>query len=80
MKRNPSQKRAIAHLLSLIHIFSGTDADGWYIEEAKKALEDGSISFAGKYSAPDYELILSKNCGLAVESVSYTHLDVYKRQ
>ena len=54
---------------SLDHIsLSGTDAEGWHIEKAKKALEDGSISFAGKYSAPDYELILSKNCGLAIES------------
>lgn len=53
--------------------FSGTDADGWYIDEAKKALEDGSILFAGKYSAPDYELILSKNCGLAIESTMISH-------
>ena len=52
---------------------SGTDADGWYIDEAKKALEDGSILFAGKYSAPDYELILSKNCGLAIESTMISH-------
>ena len=52
---------------------SGTDADGWYIDEAKKALEDGSILLAGKYSAPDYELILSKNCGLAIESTMISH-------
>lgn len=52
---------------------SGTNADGWYIDEAKKALEDGSISFAGKYSAPDYELILSKNCDLAIESTMIYH-------
>ena len=52
---------------------SGTDADGGYIDEAKKALEDGSILFAGKYSAPDYELILSKNCGLAIESTMISH-------
>ena len=52
---------------------SGTDADGWYIDEAKKALEDGSILFAGKYNAPDYELILSKNCGLAIESTMISH-------
>ena len=52
---------------------SGTDADGWYIDEAKKALEDGSITFAGKYSAPDYELILSKKCGLAIESTMILH-------
>lgn len=52
---------------------SGTDADGWYIDAAKEALEDGSIVYAGKYSAPDYELILSENCGLAVESTMIYH-------
>ena len=52
---------------------SGTKADGWYIDEAKQALEDGSIAFAGKYSAPDYELILSKNCDLALESTMIYH-------
>ena len=59
---------------ALDHIsLSGTNADGWYIDEAKKALEDGSISFAGKYSAPDYELILSKGCDLAIESTMIYH-------
>ena len=52
---------------------SGTNADGWYIDEAKKALEDGSISFAGKYSAPDYELILNEGCDLAIESTMIHH-------
>ncbi len=52
---------------------SGTDADGWYIEEAKEALEDGRILYAGKYSAPDYERILSEDCGLAVESTMIFH-------
>ena len=52
---------------------SGTDADGWYINKAKKAMEDGDIAFAGKYSAPDYELILSKNCDLAIESTMIYH-------
>lgn len=52
---------------------SGTKEDGWYIDEAKQALEDGSIVFAGKYSAPDYELILSKNCDLALESTMIYH-------
>lgn len=65
----------------LDHIsLSGTDADGWYIEEAKKALEDGSISFAGKYSAPDYELILSRKCGLAVESTMIYHTPEVKEK
>ena len=52
---------------------SGTKADGWYIDEAKQALEDGSIVFAGKYSAPDYELILNEGCDLAIESTMIHH-------
>ena len=52
---------------------SGTNADGWYIDKAIKAMEDGDIAFAGKYSAPDYELILSKNCDLAIESTMIYH-------
>ncbi|MCD7842934.1 MAG: hypothetical protein LUG56_10745, partial [Lachnospiraceae bacterium] len=31
---------------------SGTNADGWYIEEAQEAMEAGDILYAGKYSAP----------------------------
>ena len=38
---------------------SGTDVNGWYIEEARQAMEEGRMAYAGKYSAPDYELILS---------------------
>jgi iron complex transport system substrate-binding protein len=52
---------------------SGTAADGWYVEKAKQAMEDGSILYAGKYSAPDYELILSQGCDLAVESTMIYH-------
>lgn len=59
---------------------SGTDIDGWYIEEAKKTLEDGSMVYAGKYSAPDYELILSKDCDLAIESTMIYHTPEVKEQ
>lgn len=52
---------------------SGTDTEGWYVEPAREAMESGSIVYAGKYSAPDYELILSKDCGLAVESTMIYH-------
>lgn len=65
----------------LDHIsLSGTDAEGWHIEEARQALEDGSISFAGKYSAPDYELILDKKCSLAVESTMIYHTPEVKEK
>lgn len=47
---------------------SGTQAEGWYVENAKKAMEAGRITYAGKYNEPDYELILSKGCKLAIEN------------
>lgn len=59
---------------------SGTDASGWYIEAAKEALENGSIAFAGKYSAPDYELILDKGCDLAIESTMIYHTPEVKEK
>lgn len=59
---------------------AGTDADGWYIPEARQALEDGTILYAGKYNAPDYELILSEGCDLAVESTMIDHNPEVKEQ
>lgn len=59
---------------------SGTNENGWYIEEAKKALKDVSILFAGKYNAPDYELILGENCSLAVESTMIYHTPEVKEK
>ncbi len=59
---------------------SGTDVNGWYIEEAKAALEDGSMIFAGKYSAPDYELIFAEKCDLAIESTMIYHSPEVKEQ
>ena len=52
---------------------SGTWADGWYIDEAKTAMEAGKIAYAGKYSAPDYEQILAADCGLAIENMMISH-------
>ncbi|WP_330490498.1 ABC transporter substrate-binding protein [Marvinbryantia sp.] len=52
---------------------SGTDASGWYVEKAREEMENGNILYAGKYSAPDYELILSKGCDLAIESTMIYH-------
>lgn len=53
--------------------FSGQKEDGWYIEAARKAMADGDIVYAGKYNKPDYELIVSKGCSLAVENMMITH-------
>ena len=59
---------------------SGTKAEGWYIENARLAMENGSILYAGKYSQPDYELILSEGCPLAIESGMIGHASDVKAQ
>lgn len=52
---------------------SGTKEDGWYVEEAREAMEEGDILYAGKYNAPDYELILDEGCNLAIENTMIYH-------
>ena len=59
---------------------SGTRAEGWYLDEAKAAMEAGTISYAGKYSAPDYEQILAADCGLAIENTMIYHTPEVKEQ
>ena len=59
---------------------SGTDADSWYIKEAADAIESGEMKYAGKYSAPDYELILENDCDLAIESTMIYHSPEVKEQ
>ncbi len=52
---------------------SGQKEENWYIEEAKAAMADGDILYAGKYNKPDYELIVSENCSLAIENMMISH-------
>ena len=52
---------------------SGTESDEWYISEAAVAMESGAMLYAGKFSAPDYELILSEGCNLAIENTMIYH-------
>ena len=59
---------------------SGTKAEGWYVEEAKQAMQEGRIAYAGKYSAPDYERILASGCSLAIENTMILHDPAVKEQ
>ena len=59
---------------------SGTDRNGWYLPEARAAMDAGEMRFAGKYSAPDYELIWSESCDLAIESTMIYHRPEVKEQ
>lgn len=59
---------------------SGAEEDGWYVEEAQKAMQSGRMKYAGKYSAPDYEQILADGCELAIESTMIYHSPEVKEQ
>lgn len=54
-------------------ILSSQKADAWYLPEAKQAMEEGKIAYAGKYSAPDYETVLSSGCNLVIENAMIYH-------
>ncbi|WP_432649178.1 ABC transporter substrate-binding protein [Huintestinicola sp.] len=69
---------------SAMDMFFGIGAEGnvratatlerdWALSEVKEAMANEDILYAGKYSAPDYELILSEGCGLAIESTMIYH-------
>lgn len=60
--------------------FSGSNYESWAIPEAKAAMDAGSFVYAGKYSAPDYELILSGGCSLAIENTMIYHSPEVKEQ
>ena len=60
--------------------FSSLKEDGWYIDQAKEAMENGDILYAGKYSTPDYEQIVQENCGLAIENTMILHTPEVKEQ
>ena len=52
---------------------SGTKASDWYVDEAREAMETGEIVYAGRYRAPDYELLLTSGCDIASENMMIDH-------
>lgn len=60
--------------------FAGTDRDGWYIEAARKAFDDGTLTYAGKYNAPDIEQLVAGGCDIAIESTMIYHNPEIKEQ
>ena len=75
-KKKPADldKEIVVLKQPLEHIYlAGAQASDWYIDNAKKAMEDGKILFAGKYSEPDYEMLIDEDCDLAIESTMILH-------
>ena len=52
---------------------SGISQDNWKIPAAVEAMKNGSIVYGGKYSMPDYDVLLSKGTRLAIESTMINH-------
>ncbi len=53
--------------------YTSTKYEDWGIDSMKNALDDEKIAYVGKYSAPDYEYILSNGCDLVIESTMILH-------
>lgn len=53
--------------------YTGVKEKDWYVKEAADAMAAGKLIYAGKYSAPDYELLLSGGCTFAIENTMITH-------
>ncbi len=52
---------------------SSLKASDWYVENAVAAMERREILFGGKYSEPDYELLLDTDINLAIENTMILH-------
>lgn len=53
--------------------YSGKKQEDWYIKEAADAMQRGDMLYAGKYSKPDYEMIVSGDCSLIIENTMIFH-------
>ncbi len=52
---------------------AGTKVDGWYVQSAIDRMNNGTILYAGKYSAPDYETLVAEKCDLSIQSTMILH-------
>ncbi|MCM1507188.1 MAG: ABC transporter substrate-binding protein [Ruminococcus flavefaciens] len=59
---------------------TSTKSADWRLPAVENAIEKGSMLYVGKYNAPDYETILSEDCGLALESTMIYHSPETKEQ
>jgi len=60
--------------------FTSTAYPSWSLVEVKDALDAEDLIYVGKYSAPDFELLMEEKCELAVESTMIYHSPDIKEQ
>ena len=61
-----------AEALEAVRYTSTKDGD-WRLPELRAAQEREELLYVGKYSAPDYELLLNEGCDLVVENTMILH-------
>ena len=59
---------------------TSTKTSDWSLPEVRTALDEGRMLYVGKYSAPDYELVLSEGADAAIESTMIYHSPETKEQ
>lgn len=52
---------------------TSTDSDSWSLPNIASAIENGDITYIGKYNMPDYEALLECSCKLTIESTMIYH-------
>ena len=52
---------------------TSTPAENWSIPEIAEAVRRDDLLYVGKYSAPDYEVVMDMGCRLAVENTMIYH-------
>ena len=52
---------------------SSLKKESWYLENTVAAMERGDILYGGKYSEPDYELLMDTDVNLAIENTMILH-------
>ncbi|MCR5215391.1 MAG: ABC transporter substrate-binding protein [Lachnospiraceae bacterium] len=57
-----------------------TKEEDYCMEEVKERIQQGLMTYVGKYSAPDYEMLLSKSTDLVIENSMIYHNPKVKEQ
>ena len=53
--------------------FASLKEGEWGSDKANAAMQTGALLYAGKYSAPDYELLMNKGCRFVIENTMILH-------
>ena len=59
---------------------TSTNESNWALPEVLDALHDGTLLYVGKYSAPDFEMILTEGCNFIMENTMIYHTPEIKEK